>query len=77
MSKLPVVTAKELTKILRKVGFIYIRQKGSHAIYRRKDGIWTTVPIHPREDITRGLLRKILTDAELSIEEFNRLRKEK
>ncbi|MBI4361551.1 MAG: type II toxin-antitoxin system HicA family toxin [Euryarchaeota archaeon] len=33
----------------------------------------TVVPVHPRENIGRGLLRKILRDAEITPEEFSKL----
>ena len=47
-----------------------IRQKGSHARLRHPDGRVVTVPLHSGKDIGRGLLRKILRDAELSRDEF-------
>jgi len=37
---------------------------------RHPDGRVVTVPIHPGKEIGRGLLRKILRDAELSVDEF-------
>jgi predicted RNA binding protein YcfA (HicA-like mRNA interferase family) len=37
---------------------------------RHKDGRVITIPIHPGQDVGRGLLRKILRDAEFSREEF-------
>jgi predicted RNA binding protein YcfA (HicA-like mRNA interferase family) len=51
MSKLPVVSAKALEKILLKLGFEVARQKGSHCFYKHPDGRYTTVPHHPGEDI--------------------------
>lgn len=46
------------------------RQRGSHARFRHEDGRVVTVPIHQGQDIGRGLLRKILRDAELERDEF-------
>ena len=40
---------------------------------RHVDGRVTTVPVHKGQDIGRGLLRKILRDAELTREEFIQL----
>ena len=71
MSKLPLLTAKELEKVLKKLGFIFLRQEGSHMFFRHADGRTTTVPNHPGEEIDRGLLNKIVKhDLKLSREEF-------
>ncbi len=42
MSKLPLINAKEMEKLLFKIGFEKSRQKGSHAFYRHPDGRTTT-----------------------------------
>jgi len=41
-------------------------------LMRHPDGRTTVVPVHPGEDIGRGLLRKIIRDARVDIEEFLR-----
>lgn len=64
--QLPSLTAKNLIKIIRRCGFYFVRQKGSHQIWKHGDGRWTTIPIHPGENIGRGLLRKILNDLDIS-----------
>lgn len=73
MSRLPVLSAARLVKVLNKLGFERVRQRGSHAIYRHADGRTTVVPMHAGEDIRRGLLRSILRDLELTPEEFEKL----
>jgi predicted RNA binding protein YcfA (HicA-like mRNA interferase family) len=73
MSKLPVVSAKELEKILLKLGFAITRQKGSHRFYKHSDGRYTTIPHHPGEDISRPLIRAILREIELDPDEYIRL----
>ena len=76
MSKLPILTAKELIGILKKIGFEIIRQKGSHVFIAHEDGRTTVVPVHPGEDIGRGLLRKIIKeDVKISIQDFQELLK--
>ena len=70
MPELPVLKATPLVKALERAGFVIVRQKGSHARLRHPDGRVVTVPLHPGKDIGRGLLRKILRDAELSRDEF-------
>ena len=71
MAKLPILTGKELIKILMKIGFNKIRQKGSHVFLRHPDGRTTVVPNHPGEKIDRSLLNKIIKkDLGISIDEF-------
>ncbi|NOT00111.1 MAG: type II toxin-antitoxin system HicA family toxin [Phycisphaerales bacterium] len=73
MSKLPVVTARQVVKLLTSIGFESLRQKGSHRYFRHPDGRSTVVPMPRGEDIPPGLLRSILQDVELSRHEFLRL----
>lgn len=71
MSKLPLVTAKELVKVLNKLGFEFKRQEGSHMFFEHSDGRTTVIPNHPGEDIDRGLLNKIVKhDLKITREEF-------
>ena len=57
-------------KILKRLGFESIRQRGSHIFFRHPDGRTTVVPYHQGEDISRGLLRKILQDIDTEWETF-------
>ena len=68
--KLPLLEAKELIKILNRMGFEVIRQKGSHVYLKHKDGRSTVVPLHPGREIGRGLLKRILNEVEMPREEF-------
>jgi predicted RNA binding protein YcfA (HicA-like mRNA interferase family) len=70
MAGLPVLRANELVRALERAGFQIIRQRGSHVRMKHPDGRIVTVPVHSGQDIGRGLLRKILRDAELTREEF-------
>ncbi len=71
--KLPLLTARELAKILKRAGFEFIRQEGSHMFFRHPDGRTTVVTNHPGEKIDRGLLNKIIKkDVKMSREEFIR-----
>jgi predicted RNA binding protein YcfA (HicA-like mRNA interferase family) len=58
--------ARKILKALSKLGFRLVRQKGSHLILKHPDGRLTVIPMHAREEIGRGLLRKIAFDAKLS-----------
>ena len=70
MPKLPVVHAKNLIKILEKIGFRKVRQSGSHIFLMHNDGRCTTIPIHSNRDIPNGTFRGILNDIKVSKEEI-------
>jgi len=70
MPKPPVLKPKEVSAILEKLGFIEVRQRGSHRQYRHADGRGTTVPFHAGRDISPILLRQIAKDIGMTIEEF-------
>ena len=74
MSKLPLMRAIKLIKILEKLGFKILRQQGSHVFLRHDDGRTTVVPNHSGEKLDRGLLNKILKkDIGISRDEFMNL----
>lgn len=76
MAKLPLLTAIELSKILKKIGFKFIRQQGSHMFFKHPDGRTTVIPNHPGEEIDRGLLNKIIKeDLQMKREEFLKYKK--
>lgn len=73
MPKLPIIKPKKWIKLLHHLGFLEIRQKGSHLFfYRHKDNIGTVIPIHQKE-IGRGLTRKILNEIKLIPEDYIKL----
>lgn len=71
MSKLKIITSSDMCRLLEKYGFEAIRQKGSHRFYKHSDGRTTVVPVHAA-DLDRTLVRKILKDIDLSIDEYNK-----
>ncbi|MEN9869077.1 MAG: hypothetical protein RLZZ171_60 [Cyanobacteriota bacterium] len=70
MSKIPILKPQEVVRILNNLGFIEVRQKGSHKQFRHPDGRATTVPFHKGRDIAPRLLRQIAKDIDLTIDEF-------
>lgn len=70
MSKLPLVNARTLEKLVLYLGFEIKRQRGSHVFYRHPDGRYTTIPHHGNKDISRSLLRAIIREINLTPEEF-------
>ena len=73
MPHLPMLKAEQVIHALEKAGFEVVRQRGSHVRLRHGDGRAVTVPTHSGQDIGRGLLRKILRDADLTPEDLLRL----
>lgn len=74
MSKLPLLSWREVVKALSKVGFQVARQKGSHLILVKNEYI---VPVPKHEEIKRGLLIEIIAEAGLTREKFLKIVKEK
>ncbi|OYW18278.1 MAG: toxin-antitoxin system, toxin component, HicA family protein [Burkholderiales bacterium 12-64-5] len=74
MGNLPVLKPAEVVAILVRLGFVEVRQRGSHKQFRSAAGRNTTVPFHQGRDIAPALLRQIAKDVGLTIDEFLRHR---
>ncbi|KAF2958258.1 hypothetical protein AS159_00640 [Thermotoga sp. Ku-13t] len=72
MSYLPIVDPKTTGKVLLALGFQRVRQKGSHVFYRHSNGKYTTIPFHAK-DLPESLIRKIIREAGISVEEFKKI----
>ena len=70
MSNIPVLKPSEVVRILESLGFVEVRQKGSHKQFRHEDGRGTTVPFHKGRDISPRLLRQIARDIDLTVEDL-------
>ncbi len=76
MPRLPQVKARDLIKVVLKLGFKFRDQSGSHAIYVHPDGRRTTISVHPADTIGIGLLTKIIKrDLQITKAEFVKLLK--
>ncbi|MDQ7839654.1 MAG: type II toxin-antitoxin system HicA family toxin [bacterium] len=73
MTRLPIVNARKMERVLLRLGFDAVRQKGGHVFYRHPNGRTTTIPHHPGRDLARPLIREILREVDLSPEDFERL----
>jgi predicted RNA binding protein YcfA (HicA-like mRNA interferase family) len=73
--RLPSLKAVEVIRALGKAGFEVTRIKGSHRIMRHRDdpSRGTVVPVHAGKDIKLSLLRKIIGDAGLTVNDFKAL----
>jgi len=70
MTRLPRLKGKAIIRLLERAGFRIIRTKGSHTFLRHSDGRATVVPVHSGETIGPGLLRAILIDVEMSVDDL-------
>jgi len=67
MPKLPVVSGPRAIRALARLGFVSVRQRGSHVVLKGR-GRMVVVPLHAELD--RGTLRAILREANVSVDEF-------
>ena len=73
-SQLPSLTGKDLVRVVRRLGFEFRRQTGSHAIYvRLTDHARVVIPMHSGVTIKPKTLRGIIDDLKLSVQEFSNL----
>jgi predicted RNA binding protein YcfA (HicA-like mRNA interferase family) len=71
--KLPRLTAAEIIKVLEKSDFALSRQSGSHKIYKDKAGNRATVPFHSSKILHPKVLKSILNEADLSVENLKKI----
>lgn len=70
MTRLPRAKGREVVRALQRAGFSVERTRGSHVFLKHPDGRVTSVPVHSGETLGPGLLRAILRDVEMSVEEL-------
>ncbi len=71
---LPVISGIGVIKRLKRTGFIAVRQQCPHVRLEKFDGektIKLTVPLH--SELKKGTLSRIIKDAGLTVEEFDKL----
>ena len=73
MAKLPRITAIDLIRVMRKLGFKLDRQKGSHQVHLDPAGRRVVVPVHAGKILLPKVLKDALRNAAVSVEEFVRL----
>ena len=73
MAKFPTdVSGRDIRRALERAGFIFRRQTGSHMILRR-DTPYARAVVPDHKQIRTGTLKRIITDAGLTVEEFLKL----
>lgn len=74
MSKLPVISGREIVKVLTKIGFEIVGRRGSHVRLKRRrenEVLIVIVPMH--RELAIGTLRSVLRQATLTPEDLLRL----
>ncbi len=75
MPKLPVLSGKDVVKVLTKIGYVHVRTSGSHAILNKEDPIRgkITIPVPLHYELAKGTLKSIMRQAELTLEDLLKL----
>ncbi|MEJ2672408.1 MAG: type II toxin-antitoxin system HicA family toxin [Deltaproteobacteria bacterium] len=73
MTKLPVVSGRQLVKALAKAGYLFDHQHGSHIILRHQSPPHRRLTIPDHKEISKGTLRQIIRESGLSLNEFIQL----
>jgi predicted RNA binding protein YcfA (HicA-like mRNA interferase family) len=78
MEKLIPLPAKKMIKIILSLGFKLLRTKGSHNFFQNiNTGKTTVIPLHNNEVLGSGILKEILKDIGISVDEYEKLRRKK
>jgi len=70
MSKLPVLSGKDLCRILQLIGYLFDYQTGSHIILRNENYPFRRLTVPNHKEISKGTLRNIIREAGLTLNEF-------
>lgn len=73
MSQLPVLSGRKVVKALRKMGYEFDRQRGSHIVLRQTDPPHRRLTVPDHDEVAKGTLRAIVRQAGLTVDEFRAL----
>jgi len=73
LSKLPVVSGREVVKGLERIGYDFDHQRGSHMILRHSQPPHRRITVPDHREVAKGTLRSIIRQAGLSVDEFQAL----
>ncbi len=73
MVKLPVVSGREMIRLLTKMGFRVVGSRGSHIRLKKRNEKVLTVVVPDHRELAKGTLRSIMRKANLTLEELTRL----
>jgi predicted RNA binding protein YcfA (HicA-like mRNA interferase family) len=73
MPKLPVISGQDAIKAFARIGYQFSHQTGSHIILRRSEPPHRHLSVPDHKELSKGLLRGLIRDAGLTVEEFANL----
>jgi predicted RNA binding protein YcfA (HicA-like mRNA interferase family) len=75
MPRLPIVSGRDARRVFERTGWLFERQRGSHMILS-KPGSRVNLSVPDHREIKRGLLRALIADSGLTVDEFTELLKQ-
>jgi predicted RNA binding protein YcfA (HicA-like mRNA interferase family) len=74
MAKLPILSGKDVVKILSKIGYVHTRTRGSHMIMiKQTEKGKKMIPIPNHKELAKGTLKAIMNQSEITLEELLKL----
>jgi predicted RNA binding protein YcfA (HicA-like mRNA interferase family) len=73
VTRLPVVSGREMVRALSRLGYRLDHQTGSHLILRQDDSPHRRLTVPDHRELAKGTLRSLIRQAGLTVEEFSRL----
>lgn len=73
MVRLRPLPSRKVDRVVRRLGFVAVRSRGSHIQHQHPDGRLVTVPAHGARDASMGVLRAIMRYLNLTPEELEQL----
>jgi predicted RNA binding protein YcfA (HicA-like mRNA interferase family) len=73
LSVLPRISGRDMVRALVRIGYQVDRQKGSHIVLRQKAAPHRRIVVPDHTEIGKGLLRAIIRQTGLTVEEFRDL----
>jgi predicted RNA binding protein YcfA (HicA-like mRNA interferase family) len=76
MDRMPLLSGKEIVKRFLRLGYRFARQEGSHMrlIHNGDPDRYAPLSVPNHREVRKGLLRKLLRDADITVKEFNELK---
>lgn len=72
-ASLPVVSGRDVVRALRKIGYDFDHQRGSHMVLRQEKAPHRRVTVPDHKEVSKGTLRAIIRETGLTVAEFNAL----
>lgn len=73
MTKLPILSGRDFIKIMRKAGWEFDHQRGSHMILRHSSPPYRRLSVPDHKELAKGTLRSLLRNAGFEVEELIKL----